>query len=239
MARTSRSFTPARKRSTKAPASTRRAAIVAITITFALVAALAAVVITTLNRPAPLALSEQAPTGELVTAETHRLTNPADPEVTVVEFLDFECTACGAWHPVVSELAERYGDRVEFAYRHLPLPVHGNAIAAALALEGAAAQGESTAMYNRLLETQAEWGGQIADSQAPTFRGYAEQLGLDLEAYDEVVASPEALDRISADAADAQALGIRSTPTFVIDGEVVQLTSFEELDQRVRIALGD
>lgn len=239
MPRTPRPMTPAQKRSTKAPASPRRAAIIAIALTVALIAALAAIVITTLNRPAPLALTEQPPTGELVTAETHRLTDPAEPEVTVVEFLDFECPACGAWHPVVSDLAERYGDRVEFAYRHLPLPVHGNAISAALALEGAAAQGEATAMYDRLYETQAEWGGRAADSQAGTFRGYAEQLGLDLDAYDAVVADPATLDRVSSDAADARALGISSTPTFVIDGEAVTLTSFDELEARILTALDE
>jgi protein-disulfide isomerase len=239
MPRTPRPMTPAQKRATTAPASPRRAAIIAIAITVALVAALAAIIVTTLNRPAPLALTEQPPTGELVTAETHRLTDPAEPEVTVVEFLDFECPACGTWHPVVSDLVARYGDRVEFAYRHLPLPVHGNAIAAALALEGAAAQGEATAMYDLLYDTQAEWGGRAADSQAGTFRGYAEQLGLDLDAYDAVVADPATLDRVSADAADAEALGISSTPTFVIDGEVVTLSSYDELESRIAAALGE
>ena len=239
MPRTPRPMTAAQKRGTKAAASPRRAGIIAAVIAVALIAAIAAIIGTTLTRPAPLALTEQPASSELITAETHRLTTPTEPEVTVVEFLDFECPACGDWQPVVSELAERYGDRVEFAFRHLPLPMHGNAITAALALEGAAEQGETVAMYDRLFQTQSEWGGAGPDTHADTFRGYAEELGLDMVAYDEVVADPATLDRVSRDAAAAEELGVSSTPTFIVDGEITQLASFDQLEELIVQALDD
>ena len=162
-----------------------------------------------LTRPGPLALTEQPASSEVITAETHRLTTLAAPEVTVVEFLDFECLACRDWQPVMSPLAERYGDRVEFAFRHLPLPMHGNAITAALALEGAAEQGETVAMYERLFQTQSEWGGAEPETQADRFRGYAEELG------------------------------VSSTPTFIVDGEINQLTSFDQLEELIVRTLDD
>jgi protein-disulfide isomerase len=82
-------------------------------------------------------------------------------------------------------------------------------------------------MYRRLFETQSVWGHQQED-QSAVFRGYAEDLGLDLAAYDAAVADPATWERIQLDIADAEALGVRGTPSFFLDGEALAPSTLEE-----------
>ena len=169
--------------------------------------------------------------------DTRMLTDNPDAEVTVVEFLDFECEACGAAYPYVEQLRADYGDRVNFAVRYFPLPGHFNAENAAVAVEAAAQQDALEPMYSLMYETQSEW-GEAQESRADLFREYADQLGLDLDEYDRTVAAPATLDRVKADFDAGVQLGVQQTPTFFINDQPVELTSFEDLEQRLIDELG-
>ncbi|WP_212820215.1 DsbA family protein [Polymorphospora rubra] len=153
----------------------------------------------------------------LVRADSHRLSTAADGKTTVVEFLDFECESCLAAYPGVEQLRAEYGDRITYVVRYFPIASHPNAYNAAYAAEAAARQGRFEQMYKKLFDTQTTW-GHNQQSQAPVFEGYAEELGLDMPRFRADVASAEVADRIEADAADGQALGVQGTPTFFIDG---------------------
>lgn len=63
---------------------------------------------------------------QVVRESRHRLNDPQNAKVTVVEFLDFECEGCRAAYPLVEELRNEYGDRVEFVMRYFPLSGHFN-----------------------------------------------------------------------------------------------------------------
>ena len=93
-----------------------------------------------------------------VREDSHRLSDVPDGKVTFVEFLDFECEACGAAFPAVEQLRAAYGDRVSFVVRYFPLDGHFNAQRAARAVEAAAQQDQFEAMYEKMYETQAEGG---------------------------------------------------------------------------------
>jgi protein-disulfide isomerase len=166
----------------------------------------------------PLPATQTAAADVAARPDSHRLSTAPDGGVTFVEFLDFECEACRAVHPVIERLRAEYGDRVTFVVRYFPIQSHANAERAARAVEAAARQGAFEKMYQRMFETQAEWGEQ----QTPMderFRGEAARLGLDLATWDRDYAAPETLARIRADVADGQRLGIRGTPSFFLDGE--------------------
>ena len=98
--------------------------------------------------------------GAVVRSDSQRLTSPADSEATFVEFLDFECEACGAMYPAVEQLRQTYGDRVTFVVRYFPLPGHFNADRAARAVVAAANQGRFEAMYRKMFDSQKQWGEQ-------------------------------------------------------------------------------
>lgn len=169
---------------------------------------------------------------QLVRTDSHRLTSPAVEKAQLVEFLDFECPSCGSIHPVVEEFKAEFGDRITFVHRHFPLSAHPNSGQAALAAEAAGQQGQYQQMANRLFETQSQWAGNQA-SQAPLFRTFAEQLGLDLSRFDAAVADPRTEERILADVADGKALGVTGTPTFFLDGEKLTLTSKADFRQKL------
>lgn len=218
----------------------RRATIVTIVVA-ALIAAIVAVVVITTRASNPSEFADSQPTPQAAVVlrdDTHILSDAGPGAPVLVEFLDFECEVCGAFHPIVEDLEERYGDRVTFAFRYFPLPGHGNSVNAALAVEAAAQQGALLPMFQRMFETQAEWGERGDESQAPMFRRFAEELGLDLEAYDAAIADPATLERIQRDFDEGRALGVQGTPTFFLDGELVPLRRFEDLEAALQAAVG-
>ena len=169
-------------------------------------------------------------------ANSHVLDSVGPDAPTLVEFLDFECEACGALHPVVKEVREHYKGKINYVIRYFPLSGHANAVPSALAVEAAAQQGRTEEMMNMLLETQAEWGEQ-QESKAPLFRTYAEKIGLDLAKYDAAVADPATLKRVEQDYTDGVALGVKSTPTFIVDGTVLHLNKLSDLTDPIDQAI--
>ena len=168
-------------------------------------------------------------TAQVQRDDSHSITNATDPEVTVVEFLDFQCPACAVASETIAELKADYGDRVEIIVRNFPLTdIHPNAVNAALAFEAAAAQDAAVEMHEALFATQQEW-ARSSGSQAAVFRGLADELGLNMAEYDRVVADPATLERIARDRDDAVGLGLQGTPSFFIDGEPAEIASFDEL----------
>lgn len=173
----------------------------------------------------------------VVREDSHRLSTAENGQVTLVEFLDFECESCRAAYPLVEELREEYAGEVSFVARYFPLPGHPNSETAAVAAEAAAQQGAFEPTYRRLFETQESWSHQEA-SQADVFRGFAEDLGLDLDAYDRAVADPATLERIEQDRQDGLALGVEGTPTFFLNGELLVPTSVEQFRAAIEAELG-
>ncbi len=203
----------------------------------AVIVALTAAVV--LSRPGDSAAPSSSISGDgasapLVRQDSPRLTSGED--AVFVEFLDFECEACGAAHPVIKDLREKYGDRVTFVVRYMPL--HDNSMNAALAAEAAAEQGEFEAMHDRLFETQTEWSHQET-SQMETFTGYAKELGLDMEQFRADVEDPALTERIEQSKQDALDLGVTGTPTFFLDGEKLEPTTVADFEAALDAAVDD
>jgi protein-disulfide isomerase len=177
-----------------------------------------------------------ADTVTVVAENSHRLDTAPDGSVVFTEFLDFECEVCLAVHPYVEQLREEYPGRVTFVTRYFPIPAHKNSMNAAAAVEAAAQQGQFEAMYQRMFETQTQWGEQ-QDSKAAVFRGFADDLGLDLAAYDVAVADPATEARVQQDFDAGIALGVTGTPTIFLDDKQIELTSPDDLRAEVERAV--
>ncbi|MER7243166.1 thioredoxin domain-containing protein [Kribbella sp. NPDC000426] len=206
---------------------------IGIATAFAIVVA---VLLAISNRSGDDSTSIAGPSEQLVRADSHRLGAAADNKVTFVEFLDFECEACAAAYPVVEKLRKDYAGKVTFVVRYFPIPSHFNAERAARAVEAAAAQGKFEAMYQKMYETQTEWGEQQVPADA-RFRGYAQALGLDVVAWDKIYNDPATLQRIKKDVADGEAVGVTGTPTFFLNGEKLQPESVDDLIASIDAAL--
>jgi protein-disulfide isomerase len=180
-----------------------------------------------------------APAGdaETIRSDTHVLDEGGADAVTVVEFLDFECPSCGAFYPIVEDLREKYDGEITYAVRYFPLPGHVNSTQAALAAEAAAQQGRFEDMYDALFTTQSQWGMKVTEESPELFRAFAEEIGLDMAAYDAAIADPATLERVRSDKADGEALGVQSTPTFFVDGEMLRLQDWGDLEAAIEKAV--
>jgi protein-disulfide isomerase len=141
--------------------------------------------------------------------------------VTLVEFGDFQCPACASYYPVLDQVKDEYGDKITFQFRHFPLVnIHPNAMAAHRAAEAAGQQEKFWEMHDLLYQRQQLW----KDSQNPAqvFEDYATELGLNIDQYKGAVSSQAVLDVINADIKIGQDVGAQSTPTFVLNGEVLE-----------------
>jgi protein-disulfide isomerase len=172
----------------------------------------------------------------LVRANSHRLSTAPDGKVTFVQFTDFECEACLSVHPAIEQLRKDYDGRVTFVVKYFPLDGHFNSERAARAVEAAAQQGEFEAMYQRMYATQTEWGEQQTPADE-TFRGFADDLELDLAKFDTAYDHPATLERIQQDLADGQKAGVESTPTFFVNGERLDPRTYEDFTTALDAAL--
>ena len=133
-------------------------------------------------------------------------------KVTLLEYGDFECPACGQAYPIVKAVRQQLGPALRFVFRHFPLKdVHPHAEAAAWLAEAAAPGGGFWALHDLLYEHQ--------DPLDPaSLRRYGAAIGLDAAQIDAALGgAPRA--RVDADIDGGVRSGVNGTPAFFIDGE--------------------
>ncbi len=137
---------------------------------------------------------------------------PAEAPVEIVEFGDFSCGFCGRFHrDTLPLIRDTYGDQVRFIYRDFPI-LGETSTRAALAARCAGAQGRFWPFHDLLFENQESLG------EVGIFLNFAVSLDLDPQAFNDCLTTQQPLESIAADFRDAQALGIRGTPAFFING---------------------
>ncbi len=159
---------------------------------------------------------------------------PTDAPVTLVKFLDPECEACRAAFPWVEALLEEYEGRIRLVVRYFPL--HGNFALAAVATEAAGEEGRYREMQKYLFARQPDW-GESQQSQVTAFLGYADELGLDIEQFTSDIQDPRHVAKVERDLPDARAAGVQGTPTFFVNGQLVEEFSEPALRCAVEDAL--
>jgi len=138
-------------------------------------------------------------------------------KVTLIEYLDFECEACGAYYPIVSQIKEEYKNDIRFVVRYFPLTGHRNSKTAAYAVEAAGKQGKFWELHDVLFSKQKEWGEQRVTNQ-DQFEKYAIEAGVNLEQWRQDVKSEAVIKRVDDSFKEAQTLGLQGTPSFFLNG---------------------
>lgn len=137
--------------------------------------------------------------------------------VTVIEYSDFQCPACGAYYPLIKQIQSDFGEDLKFVYRHYPLTtIHKNSMTASKAAEAAGLQGKFWEMHDLLFEGQKDWSE--LDDPTEKFVEYATSLELDTEKFKSDLESDEAYQNVKDDLDSALSLGLNSTPSFFMDG---------------------
>ena len=162
-----------------------------------------------------------------------------DSKIVVMEYSDFECSACKTYYPIMRELTAEFGDRVAFVYRHFPLiGLHTNAEFAARAAEAARKQDKFWEMHDLLFEKQDEW-AKVANVM-PMFESYTKLLGISVEQFKTDFASKEVKDFVKAQRIHAIKSGLQGTPTFFVNGKQIQNpTSVEAFRVIIKDALAN
>src|SRR5262249_36129614 len=140
-----------------------------------------------------------------------------DALVTIVEVSDFQCPFCKRVGPTLKQIESTYGDKVRFAFKHNPLPIHDRALPAAVAAEQARVQGGNAkfwAMHGQLFELSPALGKDNLEAAA-------QRIGLDLPVFRASLASGGHEARIRRDQALVNTLGAGSTPAFFINGRLL------------------
>lgn len=148
-------------------------------------------------------------------------TGNSKAKVTLVEYADFQCPACAAYHPVVNQILDAYKDKIFYVYRMFPLEqAHPNAVISAQAAYAAYRQGAFFKYDDALYGKQTEW----ADLQDPktAFADYATLLKLDVNKFKTDMLSSETQKYVKDSENEALSEGINSTPTFFINGKMIQ-----------------
>lgn len=137
--------------------------------------------------------------------------------VTIVEWSDFECPFCARFYSqAYQDILDQYvaEGKVKVIFRDFPLSFHPNAQKAAEAAECAGEQDKFFEMHDLLFEKGVAGG-------VATYKQYAADLGLDQEAFDSCLDNGDMAAEVAADMSDGVAAGIKGTPGFIIDGELV------------------
>lgn len=162
--------------------------------------------------------------------------------VTLIEYGDFQCPGCKSVAPGLKAIVENYEDNMTFIFRNFPLTnSHPNAVAAATAAEAAGEQGKFFEMHDILFQNQDAWGSADADGRTEIFRGYAEQIGINLEEFETALSSSDIAEKIRRDQSLARKSGATSTPTIILNGETLDSSDFssgtDELEKKLRDAI--
>lgn len=190
-------------------------------------------------RAAPTPAAAPSPAAPTPTVEVEIGDAPTkgddDAPVTLIEFSDFQCPFCGRFYSqTLDQIQEQYVDtgKVKFVYKHFPLDsIHPQATPAALAAECANEQGKFWEYHDLIFDNQQALGD-------ASYKQWAAQLSLDEGQFNECYDSQKYLEDVQSDLQQGSSAGIRGTPGFLLNGQLISgAQPFSVFQQAIEAAL--
>ena len=144
------------------------------------------------------------------------VTGGDNAKVTMVEFSDFQCPFCGRAAKTVSEVKKKYGNKIKIAFKQFPLPMHKDAMPAAEASMCVNEQGHDKFWKFHDIAFAAQ---DKLDTE--NLVKHAKASGADEKKFKECFEAHKYADLVKKDMAYGEKLGVRSTPTFFINGQLL------------------
>ena len=172
------------------------------------------------------------PVEEVIAATVPNLDGPVEAPVQIVEFGDFGCPSCRAWHNsgIKAQLQAEFGDQISFEFRHFPV-ITAQSPKAAEAAQCAAEQEAFWAYHDYIYESAPPQALAVVD-----LKSYATAVGLDRDSFDHCLDSDKYRDYVIREQRDAVSVGARGTPSFYINGEPV-FFSYEAMAEAITTIL--
>ncbi|MEK6706251.1 MAG: DsbA family protein [Bdellovibrionota bacterium] len=140
----------------------------------------------------------------------------ADAPITVIEFSDFQCPFCARAADTVTELRKKYGEKVRVAFKHFPLPMHQEAkpVSEASMCVNEQSSDKFWKFHDLAFKNQSKL-------DTASLESYAKQSGADIAKYSECIKAKKYADLVSKDLEYGEKIGVKSTPTFFVNGQLV------------------
>jgi len=159
-----------------------------------------------------------------------------DAKVTIVEFFDPACGTCADFYPLVKKLVDQYPGKVKVVMRYAPL--HTGSDQVVKMLEAAHRQGKFWQSLELLFSNQHRWVSNHV-SQPMRARALLNGLALDHDRLDTDMSLLEISKVIRLDMESGQALNVRATPEFFVNGRSMPSFGYKQLSQLVKEAVDD
>ena len=145
-----------------------------------------------------------------------------DAPVEIAEYADFQCPACATFDVLQFEVIKRQlidPGLVRYRFRDFPIDgAHRHTRVASHAAACANDQGKFWELKEALFNTQGEWAA--LGSAAGYLGDLAAKVGVERGSFDACMQSAKYAGRIEASLKEGNALGVGSTPTFLIEGRL-------------------
>lgn len=151
--------------------------------------------------------------------------------IKLVVFSDFQCPFSKRGADTVKALIDKYGNKLMFVHKNLPLPFHPEAMPSARAALAAGKQGKFYEYHDKLYENQGRLGEDL-------YIEIAKDLGLDVNKFTSDRNSKEIEEQVKADANQANTLGFNGTPGFALNGVKILGAYPQEHFEKIINALG-
>jgi protein-disulfide isomerase len=185
-----------------------------------------------------IALKQNQNNAEPVVTSLDKSMGNEDAPIVVVEYGDYQCPACGRFASTVKpKIVEEFvkTGKVRFVFRSFQF-IGEESFWAAEAAECANEQGKYWEFYDKLYSSQA--GENAGAFRKENLEGFAAELGLQTEQFNQCLASGKYTDKVKAETLEAQNLGLRSTPSLLVNGKLVENGGqYEILSQKIRQVL--
>ena len=136
-------------------------------------------------------------------------------KVVIAEFSDFQCQYCQKGANFLKEIKNKYGNKVKIVFKNFPLSLHNHGMTAALAGLCAQDQGHFWQMHDKMFENQDKLD---KVSLLDIAKGIS---GISMQDFTACLESKKHMGRVQADREEGTRLGVRSTPTFFVNGKVI------------------
>jgi len=161
---------------------------------------------------------------------------PVDARVTIVEFFDPACGTCADFYPLVKNLIDQYPGKVRVMMRYAPL--HTGSDEVVKMLEAAHLQGKFFPALELLFSNQQRWVVNHV-SQPMRAQGILNGMVLDHDRLMNDMNQAAVSQAIQQDIQDGQALNVKATPEFFVNGKPLPSFGFQQLSQLVKEAVDD
>jgi len=140
-----------------------------------------------------------------------------DAKVAIIEFSDFQCPFCAKGADLLKKIKQKYGNKVKVSFKQFPLPFHNHAEQAAVA--SLCANEQSSELFWKMHDEM--FANQETALDPEGLKKTAKKIGAKTDVFEKCLSENKYLAQVKADMEEGKKIGVKSTPTFFVNGQLV------------------